>query len=163
MLSGEPGVRRFQAGRDAKYNNPYGPSRPEEQQPHDVEEGQQTHGTGQAEGKTPTRVDTAEEDSSPEHQGYLEQLLQDAAQELEEQQPGQQVLQPLPELDPDLALPADAEQADGDNQEGAEQQVQDEGNTNNQNQKENGGDNQEQGDYADDSAEDDRSSDDPDS
>ncbi len=33
------GTRRFRAGREAKYDNPFGPNRPQEQQPKKLKDG----------------------------------------------------------------------------------------------------------------------------
>ena len=87
MLSGAPGVRRFQAGRDAKYKNPFGPRRPKKQQLWSAEDGEQGSGDKTRE-KALVRMDPAKQQDEPhqEHQDNFNQLRQDVAQELEEQQ-----------------------------------------------------------------------------
>ena len=100
------GARRLQAEREAKLENKYGRNRPHEQQPqHPGGAGALDTGKdGATGGEDSPPVELVEDDASPQREEHDEtvELLQDVAQELENQQLDQQ--------QQDLELPTDNDQ-----------------------------------------------------
>ncbi len=100
------GAHRLQADREAKFENKYGRNRPHEQQPQHpggagALDAEKDGATG---GEDSPPMELVEDDSSPQREEHDEtvKLLQDVAQELENQQLGQQ--------QQDLELPNDNDQ-----------------------------------------------------
>ncbi len=92
------GGRRIQADCEAKFENKYGRDRPHEQQPHHPGK------DGATGGEDSLPVKLVEDDASPQREEHDEtvELLQDIAQELENQQ--------LDQKQQDLELPTDNDQ-----------------------------------------------------
>ncbi len=91
-------MSRFQANREAKYDNPFGRNHPKEQTPHHTQDGAGEAIGGQdmvPDDKIPTPVDPADLDDAPQGKEHkdVEELLQDATLDLGDQQ--QQHLQEL--------------------------------------------------------------------
>ena len=100
------GARRLQADREAKFENKYGRSRPHEQQPQHPggASALYTGKDGATGGEDSPPVELVEDDASPQREEHDEtvELLQDIAQELENQQLDQQ--------QQDLELPTNNDQ-----------------------------------------------------